>query len=171
MEKIKVLIEEIDIEKRIKELANEIMNDYKDEEIVILSVLRGAIFFTVNLTKNIKNKMKFEFIQLSSYGEAKESSGKVNITKDLKCDLNGKNILIVEDIIDTGITMKYLKEHLESFNPKTVKIVSLLSKPERRIEDINIDYIGFEVPNKFIVGYGLDDKEYLRNLPFIGYIE
>lgn len=171
MEKIKILIKEKDIEKRIKELANEIMNDYKDEEIVILSVLRGAIFFTANLTKNIKNKMKFEFIQLSSYGEAKESSGKVNVTKDLKCDLKGKNILIVEDIIDTGITMKYLKEHLESFKPKTVKIASLLSKPERRIEDINIDYIGFEIPNKFIVGYGLDDKEYLRNLPFIGYIE
>ena len=171
MEKIKVLIEENDIEKRIKELANEIMNDYKDEEIVILSVLRGAIFFTVNLTKNISNKMKFEFVELSSYGENQTSSGIVKISKEIRSDLSGKNILIVEDIIDTGITMKYLKEHLESFKPKTVKIASLLSKPERRIEDINIDYIGFEVPNKFIVGYGFDDKEFLRNLPFIGYIE
>lgn len=171
MEKIKVLIEAKKIQERIKQLADEIMNDYKDEEILILSVLKGAVFFTVDLAKQINNKTEFEFIKLSSYGDAKISSGKVEIKQDITSKLKGKNILVVEDIIDTGITMKFLKEYLLKFEVNSVKVVALLNKPERRQVDVKIDYIGFDIPNKFVVGYGLDNEEYLRNLPYIGYIE
>ncbi|MGN1299419.1 MAG: hypoxanthine phosphoribosyltransferase [Candidatus Scatovivens sp.] len=171
MEKIKVLIEAKKIQERIKQLADEIMKDYKDEEILILSVLKGAVFFTVDLAKQINNKTEFEFIKLSSYGNAKVSSGKVEIKQDITSKIKGKNILIVEDIIDTGITMKFLKEYLLKFEVNSVKVATLLNKPERRQVDVKIDYIGFNIPNKFVVGYGLDNKEYLRNLPYIGYIE
>ena len=171
MEEIKVLIDSEKIKQRIKELANQIMKDYKDEEILILCVLKGGMFFTVDLAKEIKNKVEFEFIKLSSYGDARVSSGKVEIQQNIAGKIEGKNVLVVEDIIDTGITMNFLKDYLKSFGPKTVKIATFLNKPERRKADVEIDYIGFDVPNKFIVGYGLDVEENYRNLPYIGYVE
>lgn len=171
MKKIKVLIESDKIEERIKELASQIMQDYNDENILILCVLKGGMFFTVDLTKHIKNKVEFEFIKLSSYGDARVSSGKVEIQQNIAGKIEGKNVLVVEDIIDTGITMNFLKEYLKSFGPKSVKIATFLNKPERRKVDVEIDYIGFDVPNKFIVGYGLDVEENYRNLPYVGYVE
>ena len=171
MEEIKVLIEPEKIDQRIEELAQQIMADYKNEEILVLCVLKGGMFFTVDLTKKIKNKVEFEFIKLSSYGDARVSSGKVEIQQNIAGKIKGKNVLVVEDIIDTGITMNFLKDYLKSFGPKSVKIATFLNKPERRKVDVKIDYIGFDVPNKFIVGYGLDIEEYYRNLPYVGYVE
>lgn len=171
MEDIKVLIGTEEIQDRIKKIAEQIMLDYKDEEILVLCVLKGGMFFTVDLTKHITNKVEFEFIKLSSYGDARVSSGKVEIQQNIAGKIKGKNVLVVEDIIDTGITMSFLKEYLKSFEPKSVKIATLLNKPERRKVDVEIDYIGFDVPNKFIVGYGLDVEEYYRNLPYVGYVE
>ena len=171
MEEIKVLIKREKILERIKELGEQITNDYNGEEIVILCILRGAMFFTVDLARQINTKMTFDFMKLSSYGSSKESSGEVKISQDASTSLTGKNVLVVEDIIDTGYTMDFLKKYLENKKVKSSKIVALLNKPERRKVDVKIDYIGFEVPNKFIVGYGLDDNEYYRNLPYVGYVE
>lgn len=169
--KIKELISREEIEIRLNELAKKIDQDYKGKEIIIVSVLRGAVFFTVELTLRMNSNMKFEFIQVSSYGESTETTGSVEIKKDISSDVEGKDILIIEDIIDSGITMDFLIKHLQSKNPNSIKICSLASKPERRKVDVNIDCLGFEVPNKFLVGYGFDDKELYRNIPYIGYIE
>ena len=119
----------------------------------------------------MKSNMKFEFIQVSSYGESTETTGSVEIKKDINSDITGKDVLIIEDIIDSGITMDFLIKHLQTKNPNSIKICALASKPERRKEDVDIDYLGFEVPNKFLVGYGFDDKELYRNIPYIGYVE
>ncbi|MBE5821778.1 MAG: hypoxanthine phosphoribosyltransferase [Clostridiales bacterium] len=168
---IKELVSRETIENRLDELAKKLDEDYIDKDLVIVSVLRGAVFFTVELTLRMKSKMQFEFVQVSSYGENTESSGSVQVKKDVSSDISGKDILIVEDIIDSGITMDFLIKHLKAKNPRSIKICSLASKPERRKVDVNIDYLGFEVPNKFLIGYGFDTKEYYRNLPYIGYVE
>ena len=165
--KFEVLISEQEINKKIDELANKIMGDYQDEEITILCVLKGASFFTVDLCKRIKNILEFEFIQVSSYGNNTKTSGTVTLKKDVDKDIKGKNILIIEDIIDSGITMNYLLELLKERNPKSIKVCSLLNKPSRREIDVNIDYIGFDIPNKYVFGYGLDYEENYRNLPYI----
>lgn len=168
---IKELISKNEIEKRLNELAIQIDKDYQGKELTVVSVLRGAIFFTVELTLKMKTNVKFEFVQLSSYGENTQTTGNVIVKKDITSDITGKDVLIVEDIIDTGITMDFLIKHLEDKNPNSIKVCSLVSKPARREIDVNIDYLGFEVPNKFLVGYGFDDKENYRNLPYIGYVE
>ena len=170
MDNIKVLFDEKNLQDRIKEIAKKIDNEYDGEEIIVVSVLKGAVIFTVDLVKNMKTPLELEFVQISSY-KGTESTGNIIVKKDLEKDIEGKNILIVEDIVDSGRSLKYLKEYFLSKNPKSVKIVVLLDKKERREVNINVDYVGYEIPNKFVVGYGLDIDEKLRNLPYIGYIE
>ena len=171
-DKIKVLIEKENLEKRIDELALEIQNDYLNKDILVICILKGSLFFTVDLTKRINNhKLEIDFMRISSYGDELISSGNINIIKDLESDINGRNVLIVEDIIDTGNTLYYLKDILEKRNPKSLKICTLLDKKSRRVKNIVPDYIGFEIENKFVVGYGLDYKDCFRNLPFIGYVD
>jgi len=169
--KINVLISEKLLKDRIKELAKQIEKDYKDKEITIVSVLRGGVFFTVDLSKQIESKINFEFIEVSSYGNSFESTGNIKIQKEISISIEGKDVLIVEDIIDSGRTLKYLKQYLENKKAKSVKIATLLNKPERREVEVDVDYIGFDIPNKFVLGYGLDYEGYYRNLPYIGYIE
>lgn len=172
MERIKVLIEEEKLNQRICEIANQISKDYTNEEIVLVCILKGAVYFAVDLSKRIKNDIvKIDFMKVSSYGSGRETSGKINFKLDISESIENKNVIIVEDIIDSGITLNYLYDYLKVKNPKSLKICVLLDKKERRVQDIKVDYIGFEIENKFIVGYGLDDDEKYRNLPYIGYIE
>ena len=171
---MEVLISESKIEKRINELAKEINKEYEGKELILLGILKGSIVFMVELAKKLKMKVKFEFMEVSSY-EGTESTGNLKIKKALKEDIEGKDVLIIEDIIDTGRTLTYLieelKKYLEAKNPNSVKIATLLSKPSRRVVEIEADYMGFEVEDKFVVGYGLDYNQKYRNLPYIGYIE
>lgn len=170
MENLKVLFEEEKIQKRIKELAEKIDSDYKGKEVVIISILKGAVFFTVDLVKKMKTPIILEVMQVSSYNGT-ESTGKISIIKDLSFDIEGKDVIIVEDIIDTGYTLKALKENLLARNPNSLKIAVLLDKKERRKVEVLVDYVGYEISNKFVVGYGFDVDERGRNLPYIGYIE
>lgn len=172
MENLNVLISKEEIEKKLEELASQLDKDYEGKEITILSVLNGAVFFTTELTLKMKTKMQFAFIKISSY-EGTESTGKVTLKSDVSNSLiEGKDVLIVEDIVDTGRSMSYLLEHIKAKNPKSLKVCSLISKPSRREIEVPIDYLGFEIPNKFIIGYGFDDEEgFRRNLPYIGYKE
>ena len=171
-DKIKVLIEKKKLEKRIEELATEIQKDYLGKDILVICILKGSLYFTVDLTKKINNyKLEIDFMRISSYGDELTSSGKINIIKDLETDINGRNVLVVEDIIDTGNTLYYLKDILEKRNPRSLKICTLLDKKSRRIKNVVPEYIGFEIEDKFVVGYGLDYKDCFRNLPFIGYVD
>ena len=171
MDNIKVLINEQELATRIEELATKIMSDYHDEQITLICILKGSIYFTTELSKRIKNDVELEFMRISSYNDSTESSGNLDIKLDLDKDITNKNVIIVEDIIDTGRTLSYLKDYLSSKNPKTLKICTLLDKKERRVCNIEADYVAFQVPNKFVIGYGMDMAEKYRNLPFIGYIE
>lgn len=168
--KLKIMYDEDTIQKRIKEVAEIIDKDYAGEEIVVISVLKGAVFFTVDLIKKMKTPIELEVMQVSSY-QGTQSTGNVIIKKDLDGSIEGKNVLIVEDIIDTGYTLKYLKEYLQTLNPKSLKIAVLADKKERRKVELPLDYTCFEIENKFVVGYGFDVDEKYRNLPYIGYIE
>lgn len=170
MENLKVLYSEEDLNKRIKELAQEIDENYKGEEIIAICILKGAVFFATDLLQAMKSDVELEFMQVSSY-QGTESTGKIILKQDIAKNIEGKNVLIIEDIIDTGHTMKYLKEYLLSKNPKDLKIVVLLDKKERRQTEVEIDYTGFVIPNKFVVGYGFDIDDKCRNIPYVGYIE
>lgn len=170
MKEIQVLISEEQINKRLDELAEQLMEEYKGKDIMFLSILKGSVFFTVELAKRIKNNIQFEFIEVSSY-EGHESTGKIKLNKDITGTIEGKDVIIIEDIVDTGRTLCYLKEYLLQKNPKTLKICALLDKPSRRIANIEADYTGFVIENKFVIGYGLDDQQNYRNLNFVGYIE
>lgn len=170
MKEIKVLIEEEKINKRLDELADQIMNDYKEKDIMFLCILKGSVIFTVELAKRIKNNVQFEFIEVSSY-ENNKNTGKVKLNKDVTKSIEGKDVIVIEDIVDTGRTLSFLKEYLLQKNPATLKICSLLDKPARRVVPIEADYVGFTIENKFIVGYGLDDEQNYRNLNYVGYIE
>lgn len=167
MKKIDVLINEKDLQKRIEELAEQIMKDYKNEEIVFVGVLKGSVVFMVDLAKKIKNDMIFEFIQIESYS-GEQSTGKIKLKQDLTGKIEGKNVIIVEDIIDTGLSMSYLLDYMKKFNPKSIKVCTLLDKPSRRTIEVPIDYIGFQIENEFVLGYGLDYDQKYRNLPYIG---
>lgn len=162
-----VMISEEELQKRILELGHQISADYKGEDLILIGVLKGACMFMSDLMKRINNSLMIDFMAVSSYGASTESTGVVRIIKDLDISIEGANVIIVEDIIDTGLTLHYLFENLKSRNPKTLKICTLLDKPERRKVELTPDYVGFEVPNKFIVGYGLDYQEVYRNLPYI----
>lgn len=170
MKKLKVMYTEEQIQTRIQEMANEIDKDYEGKELIVISVLKGAIFFSVDLVKKMKTPVIFDMMQVSSY-QGTQSTGNVIIKKGLDEDIAGKEVLIVEDIIDTGYTLQYLKEYLQTLNPKSLKIAVLADKKERREINVDIDYTGFEIDNKFIVGYGFDIDQKYRNIPYIGYIE
>ena len=163
----KVQISEKKIQKRIKEMGKEIAKDYKGEEIHVICVLNGAFLFMADLVRAIDLPLTVDFISLSSYGSRTQTSGEVQIEKDLNFSLKKKNVLIVEDIVDTGYTMSYLQKYINMREPDSVKIACLISKPSRRRVEVEIDYLGFEIEDAFIFGYGLDDKQYKRNYPFI----
>ncbi len=167
---IKVLITEQEIASRTRELAEQIQREYNNEEIVIVCILKGATFFAVELAKRIESDTIIDFMKVSSY-EGTESTGKINFTLDISEDITGKSVLIVEDIVDTGRTLAYVKKYLESKNPKSVKICTMLNKKERRVIDLNPEYVAFDIPDKFVIGYGLDYDEKYRNLPYVGYLE
>jgi len=171
-EKIKVLISEEEIKERVQKIAKKITEDYNDEELVAICILKGSLYFTVDLTKNIQNKnLIIDFMRVSSYGNEFKSSGNIKIKKDLDINIENKNVLVIEDIIDSGNTLYYLREELLKRNPKSFKICTLLDKKARREKDINPDYVCFEIDDKFVVGYGLDYKDLYRNLPYVGYVE
>lgn len=168
MDKVRVMISEEEIAKRLDEIAGEINNDYKGESVILIGVLKGSFMFLSDLAKRIKLDAEVYFIEASSYGSGTQTTGVVKISKDVDRDLKGENIIIVEDIIDTGITMDKVTQLLRARGAKNVKLCACLSKPSRRRVDIKIDYLGFEVPDEFVIGYGLDADEKYRNLPYIG---
>ena len=170
-EKIHVMISEEEIRARIQDMGGQISRDYEGEEILAVGVLRGGAFFCTELTQRITVPVIVDFIEASSYGDGTVSSGTVNITKDLIEDVEGKNVLIIEDIIDTGNTLSRLAEKLKKRGPKSLKICTLLDKPERRVVQMKVDYNGFQIPDKFVVGYGMDYAQRYRNLPYIGVME
>ncbi len=159
------------IAKRIAEMGAEISAEYGDEPVCLICILKGSIFFTVELAKRITSPVELEFMCVSSYGADTKSSGVVKIVKDLDVSIEGKNVIVVEDIIDSGRTLAYLLENLKTRNPKSLKLTTLLDKPERRVTDVKVDYVGFEIPDEFVVGFGLDYDQQYRNLPYIGYVE
>lgn len=169
-EKIKVLYSMEELQKRIKEVGEQISKDYEGKEIVIVSVLKGAIFYTVDLVKNITTDIVIDFMKVSSY-EGTESTGVITIKQDLGIDIEGKHVLIIEDIIDTGRTLRVLREELLKRKPASLKITTLMDKKERREVELDADYVGFTIPNKFVVGYGFDIDDKYRNIPYVGYIE
>ena len=168
-----VIISEEDLKNRIKELGEEITHSYSpDDDIIMIGILRGAILFMADLARNIKLPVTFDFMDVSSYGDSTTSSGVVRIIKDLEENIENKHVLIAEDIMDTGLTLKHVVEMLKTRNPASIKIATLLDKPERRVQKkIQADFNGFEVPDKFVVGYGLDYAEKYRNLPYIGVLK
>ena len=167
----KILFTEEDIRKRAGELGAQITEEFKGEELIVIGTLRGAVMWMCELIKHIDLDLKIDFMSASSYGSSTTSSGVVKIKKDTTMDLYGKNVLIVEDIVDTGTTLKFLQEYLADRNTKCVKICTMLDKPSRRTKNVQADYIGFEVEDLFIVGFGLDYDQHYRNLPYISYLE
>ena len=170
-EKITVLITEEEIDRRVRELAAQISKDYEGKKIRMVGILKGASFFMCELAKRITVPVSIDFMQVSSYGGATESTGTVRIRKDLDESIEGLDVIIVEDIVDSGRTLAVLGDFLKSKGAKSIRYCTLLDKPERRVVDLKADYAGFEIPDQFVVGYGMDyDQEY-RNLPYIGVVE
>ena len=170
-ERIRELISEKDIAQRIVELGAQISEDYQGESVFMLCVLKGGVYFTTELSKRMSVPVSLDFMAVSSYGMETESSGVVKIIKDLDESIEGKNVLVVEDIIDSGRTLSLLLENLRQRKPKTLKLCTLLNKPARRVTDIQVDYVGYEIPDEFVVGYGMDYAQKYRNLPYIGVVE
>lgn len=164
---LETLINEEDIQRRIEELGAQISKDYEGKEIIVLCVLKGGVMFMTDLAKRITVPMKMEFMAVSSYGDEYKSTGVVKILKDLDDPIDGKHVLIVEDIIDSGRTLSYLKNVLEGRGTSSIKICTLLDKPEQRVVDVDVDYVGFTIPDSFVIGYGLDFEQFYRNLPYI----
>jgi len=167
----RVLISREDLAKRVAELGAEITRDYEGKKILVLGILKGAVPFMADLIREIKLPLAYDFMALSSYGASTQSSGVVRILKDLERSVEDVHILIVEDIVDTGLTLKYLKENLRARNPLSVKVVTLLDKAARRKVGVIPDYNGFTIPDEFVVGYGLDFNEEYRNLPYVGVLK
>lgn len=167
----KILFSEEQLKEKIKEMGKQISKDYEGRDLILVGVLKGSVPFMADLMKCIDIPCKMDFMAVSSYGDSTETSGVVRILKDLDFEIENKDILIIEDIVDSGTTLKYLRKYLASKNPKSVEIACLLNKPERRVVDIDVKYLGFEVPNYFLVGYGLDFAEKYRNLPYIGILK
>lgn len=170
-EKIRVLLSEEEVNARIQEIADRINKDYEGKSVHMIGVLKGGVYFMCELSKRIKVPVSLDFMSVSSYGDGTSSSGVVRIVKDLDQALEGKDVLIVEDIIDSGRTLSYLIGILNQRNPKSIRLCTLLDKPERRVVDVNVDYSCFNIPDKFVVGYGLDYAQKYRNLPYIGIVE
>ena len=168
---LRVLLSEDEIREKVRELGGKITADYKNSNLMLVTVLKGAVVFLADLMRQIDVPAEIEFMVVSSYGSGVKSSGVVKIVKDLDVPLAGKDILIVEDILDSGLTLSYIKELLESRGPRSIRIATLLDKPSRRKVDLQADYIGFSVPDEFVIGYGLDYDEKYRNLPYIGILK
>ena len=170
-DKIRVLVPEKDVDAKIAELGKKISEDYAGRQVHLVCVLKGGVFFMCELAKRITVPVTMDFMSVSSYGAGTESSGVVKIVKDLDQPLDGKDVLIVEDIIDSGRTLSYLIEILKGRNPNSIRLCTLLDKPERRVKKVDVDYCCFNIPDEFVVGYGLDYAQKYRNLPFIGVVE
>ncbi|HXY25535.1 MAG TPA: hypoxanthine phosphoribosyltransferase [Candidatus Acidoferrum sp.] len=167
-ERVRVLIQGGRIQKRIRELAKEIRRNFPNEQLHLVSVLKGGVFFLTDLARNIPGPVSFDFIAVSSYGENTHSSGQVRLTRDLDSSIEGRTVIVVEDILDTGMTLQYLLRLFQQRKPKHLRVAVLLDKPGRRIAAVQADYVGFSIPNEFVVGYGLDYSERYRNLPYVG---
>lgn len=170
MGELKVLIDEQTIQARIKEMAEQIKKEYDGKVLTFICILKGSIFFTADLAKKIDGDVRIDFVRVSSY-DGENSTGEIKMKLDLKDSIQGKDVIIIEDIIDTGRTLKYLKEYLKIKKPNSLKVCTLLDKKERRVCDMEADYIGFNIPDKFVIGYGMDYDEKYRNLPYIGYFD
>ncbi|MGB3905403.1 MAG: hypoxanthine phosphoribosyltransferase [Anaerolineae bacterium] len=166
-----VLITGEEIREKTAELARQITADYKDKDPLLICILKGGLMFLADLTRQIHLPLEIDFMAVSSYGDATESSGVVRILMDLERNIQGRHVLIVEDIIDTGRTLNYIIHNLRTRGPASIKICTLLNKPARRVLDIPLDYVGFVIPDRFVVGYGLDYGEIYRNLPFVGVLK
>jgi hypoxanthine phosphoribosyltransferase len=162
-----ILVQRDDLEHRVKELAAEISRDYADRELLLIGVLKGAVFFLADLMRHLDVACEVDFMAVSSYGASTDSSGVVRILKDLDAPIEGRDVLIVEDIVDSGLTLSYLFRMLRARGPKSLEVCALLTKPARREIDLPIRYVGFEIPNRFAIGYGLDYGERYRNLPYV----
>jgi hypoxanthine phosphoribosyltransferase len=163
-----ILVDEAALQARVAELGAEISADYRDRDLLLIGVLKGAIFFMADLMRQIDLPCEVDFMAISSYGAGIDSSGVVRILKDLDMPIENRNVVIVEDIVDSGLTLSYLLRNLEARHPASVEICALLTKPDRRENDVECRYVGFEIPNRFVIGYGLDFAERYRNLPYIG---
>jgi hypoxanthine phosphoribosyltransferase len=163
-----ILVDEAALQARVAELGAEISADYRDRDLLLIGVLKGAIFFMADLMRQIDLPCEVDFMAISSYGAGVDSSGVVRILKDLDMPIENRNVVIVEDIVDSGLTLSYLLRNLEARHPATVEICALLTKPDRRENDVECRYVGFEIPNRYVIGYGLDFAERYRNLPYIG---
>ena len=170
-EKVRVLIDEEAVEAKIAELGKKISEDYAGKEVHLICVLKGGVFFMCELAKRISVPVSMDFMSVSSYGNDTKSSGVVKIIKDLDEPIEGKDVLVVEDIIDSGRTLSYLLENLKNRNPNSLHLCTLLDKTERRVKPVHVDYTAFEIPDEFVVGYGLDYAQRYRNLPYIGVVE
>lgn len=167
-EKLRLVLSKEEILKKVKELAEKIDKDYNEEPLILIGTLKGAFIFLADLVRQLKNpNIQIDFIRAKSYGMSDTSSEKIEITKEFEIPLEGKNVILVEDIVDTGLTLRYLYDYIKSFNPKSVKICALINKKERRKVEVPIDYVGFEIEKGFLVGYGLDFAERFRHLPEI----
>ena len=170
-ETIKILISESDVDARIEELGKQISEDYAGKQVHLICILKGSVFFMCELAKRITVPVSMDFMSVSSYGDGTSSSGIVKIAKDLDETLEGKEVIVIEDIIDSGRTLYYLMDVLMQRRPKSMKLCTLLDKPDRRVKDVKVDYVGFAIPDEFVVGYGLDYAQKYRNLPYIGVVE
>lgn len=171
IKKINVHFSEEEVAARVKELGEQISADYGDEPVCLICILKGSIFFTCELAKRITSPVELEFMSVSSYGAGTSSSGVVKIVQDLATSIEGKNVLVIEDIIDSGRTLSYLMKNLKTRKPKSLKLCTLLDKPDRRVVEVPVDYVGFVIPDEFVVGYGMDYDQRYRNLPYIGFVE
>lgn len=169
-ERISVLLSEEEVDKRINEIGKQITRDYEGKQIHLICVLKGGVFFMCELAKRIEVPVSMDFMAISSYGADTKSSGVIKIVKDLDESITGKDVLVVEDIVDSGRTLSYLLMMLKERKPKSLKLCTLLDKPDRRVIDVDVDYTGFEIPDEFVVGYGLDYAQKYRNLPYIGVV-
>ena len=167
----RILISEQQIQEAVTRIAKQIEEDYEGKEVMFVGLLKGSIAFMADLIKAYTKTCTIDFMAVSSYGAGTESSGRVNIVKDLSVPINGKDIVIVEDIIDSGNTLSFIKAYFAAKNANSVKICTLLNKPDRRVVDIDVDYIGYDIPDEFVIGYGLDYNEHYRNLPYVGFLD
>ena len=168
METVSVMIPEEELLARVRAMAAQITADYEGKEIKLICILKGSVFCTTELAKRINLPIKLDFMSVSSYGDDVESSGRVRIVKDLDETIRGQNVIVVEDIVDSGRTLSFLLEMLQSRKPESLRLCTLLDKPSRRVTDVKVDYTGFEIPDEFVVGFGLDYAQRYRALPFIG---
>jgi hypoxanthine phosphoribosyltransferase len=168
---VKTLIDEQTLRNRVAELGGEVSTDYEGRDLLLVGVLKGAVFFMADLMRHLTIPCEVDFMAISSYGASTDSSGVVRILKDLDINIEGRHVLVVEDIIDSGLTLSYLMRTLEARSPETLEICALLTKPARREIDVRVRYTGFEIPNEFVIGYGLDYAERYRNLPYVGVLD